>query len=112
VLGGVGGGVAERLHGAMELGVHGVDQDRSGGWFGLCRCRCREVADGGDGHDYQTGETDAGNCDSLSLHGNWNSFRLQKYLLPSVSEVLPVRATRYSFRCRRLIDWTSESTFS
>jgi len=74
-----------------------------------CGCRCREVTDGDYGHDYQTGETDAGNCDSLSLHGNWNSFRLQKYLFASVSEVLPVRATGYSFRCRG-DDWTSEST--
>jgi hypothetical protein len=35
------------------------------------------VADGGHRHYYKTGETYAGNCHSLSLHGNWNSFRLQ-----------------------------------
>jgi hypothetical protein len=87
----------------MQLGFHGVDQDRCGGWFGGFGCRGCGVADGGHRHDYQTGETDAGNCHSLSLHGNWNSFRLQNSLLPSVSEVPPIRATRYSFRCRRLM---------
>src|SRR5260370_13234529 len=61
----------------MELRLHGVDQDRCGAWFGVCGCRCCDVADGGYRYDCQTGETYAGNCCFLSLHGNWNSFRLQ-----------------------------------
>jgi hypothetical protein len=96
----------------MQLGLHGVDQDRCGGWFGLCGCRCRDVADGRHGHDYQTGETDAGHYRFLSLHGNWNSFRLQNTpgaeCIGSVAS--PCDAVQLSLQ--KADDWTSESALS
>jgi hypothetical protein len=91
----------------MQLGLHGIDQDRCGGWFGIFGCRCRDVADGAHRHDYQTGETDAGNCHSLSLHGNWNSFRLQNTPVAECigSAADPRDAVQLSLQ--KTDDWTS-----
>jgi hypothetical protein len=66
------------------------------------------MADGGHRHDYQTGETDAGNCHSLSLHGNWNSFRLQNS--PAAECIGSAADPRYAVQLSLQVsdNWTGE----
>jgi hypothetical protein len=70
------------------------------------------VADGGYRHNYETGETDAGNCHSLSLHGNRNSFRLQNTpAAECIGSAADPRDT-VQLSLQKTDDWTGESGLS